>query len=128
MVGSPVGRLEVPSARQDLDSRGQTCVDQFNEIGVQRLIRVQRAGEVPGVDGPLSDSHAKQLAGRQLTHRVPHRALQGDGLAECGDHLSGAVPTPVERVVPEPAAEAGGGLVGAGGVMLGGSPGGGCGR
>src|SRR5947209_10984935 len=93
--------LEVSRAYQGISTRCQTRVDQFDEYGIQRVIDVKCAGEVPAMNGPLKDSHAQQFAAGQVTHGVGDGALQGAGLPECGDHLGRAVLKLFQRVITD---------------------------
>ena len=81
--------------------RCQARVDQFDEFGIQRVIEVKGAGEVPAMDGPLKDSHAQQFAAGQVSHGVGDGALQGAGLLECGDHLGCAVLKLFQQVITD---------------------------
>ena len=54
-VGKPSRRLEVSRVRQGVDARGQARVERFDELGVQRVVGIEGAGEVPTMDGPLSE-------------------------------------------------------------------------
>jgi hypothetical protein len=58
-VGKSCGRLKISRTCQGIGTGRHACVNQLDEFGVQRVIDVQSASEVPAMDGSLSDTHAQ---------------------------------------------------------------------